>query len=136
MLIEERQTLFHGPPTEFMLHALHKKKKVLHVRLKLTLPFLPSKRRKEALCMMLLWAWESNSLSCCWHHWPDCEEQCDYQQHLLCHQCCKLGSSSSKRIASHRTSIWLDHPCEPLKSCVRAEFSGTRFNRNPSKESS
>lgn len=112
------------------------RRKVLHVRLKLTLPFLPLKWRKEALCMMLLWAWESNSLSCCQHHWPNCEEQRSYQQQLLCHQHCKLGSPSSKRIASHSFSVCLDHPRELLKSCIRADFSGTWFNGYSSEESS
>lgn len=112
------------------------KRKVLHVRLKLTLPFLPSKRRKEAQCVMLLRAWESNSLSCCQDHGSECEEQRSYQQQLLCHRCCKLGSPSSKRIASHRISVCLDHSHELLKSCVRADLSGTRFYGYPSEESS
>lgn len=51
------------------------KRNVLHVRLKLTLPVLSSKWRKGALCMILLWAWKSSSLSCCQRQWPGCGEQ-------------------------------------------------------------
>ena len=47
-----------------------------------------------------------------------------------------LGSPSSKRIASHRISICLEHPHELLKSFVRVDFSGTWFYGYPSDESS
>lgn len=92
------------------------KKQVLHVRLKLTLPFPPSKRRKAAPCMMLLWGWESSAPNCSQHHQPGCEEQQGNQQQLLCHQCCRLGSPSSKRVSSPRISISLITPVSRWKA--------------------
>lgn len=60
--------------------------------------------------MMLLWAWESNSLSCCQHSWPDHEARHNSQQQLLYHTYCTLSRPSSKRIAHHQVSFSLDHP--------------------------